>query len=323
MHKRKALCGPGHGLDNVDWLELGRSWSTGEIPLQLKTHDVGFMSFPFVEELRVNENNKTAINAIIQYAQFLAGRFNPRVGCTRSWNSRDPQFIVIIDNMMNLDVLFTAADLTGNNTLREIAITHAKTTHTNHIRKDGSTWHVVEYNSNTGMVSKKRTAQGHSDSSTWSRGQAWAIYSFSQMHHRTGYFPFLETARRTASYFVANLPRDRVVPWDFDAPTVPSRPADSSAATIAVNGLILLSEQERSLGNATGADIWLDSAQSILEKITRLAWRPEWQSLLANGTVAKPSNNFNTGIVYGDYYFVRAGNELIRLGLASCGKNSG
>lgn len=301
----------------------GRQWSTGEIPLEISTgvgHDVGFLSFPFADELVINPTNKTAITAVNAFATALAARFNSVVGCTRSWDTPDPtDFTVIIDNMMNLEVLFVSEGLTGNHTLSDIAIRHANTTMLNHIRADGSSWHVVEYNSTTGIPIKKRTSQGYSDNSTWSRGQAWGIYGFANMYKHTQNPDYLTTSRRMAAYFVNNIPSDGVVPWDFNAPLIPApRPADSSAATVAANGLLLLSQQETAVNNATGAKIWSDAAIKILSDITTLAWRPSWQSLLSNGTVNEPANNLLTGIVYGDYYYIKAGNELVTMGLAQC-----
>jgi len=213
-------------------------------------------------------------------------------------------------------VLFHSYALTGNTTLRNIATTHADTTMKNHIRTDGSTWHVVEYNSTTGVVIWKGTSQGYSNNSTWSRGQAWAIYGFANMYKYTNDTNYLTTARRTATYFLDTLPSDGIVPWDFNAPLIPPpRPADSSAATIAVNGLLLLAQQETS---EAMKQQWIDGAFTILNNITTLAWKPSWQSLLSNGTVNWPANNFLTGIVYGDYYFIRAGNQLVTMGLTSC-----
>ena len=162
--------------------------------------------------------------------------------------------------MMNLEVLFQSADLTGNDTLRDIATSHANTTMKNHIRTDGtppplplypfnfthrpgSTWHLVEYNSTTGLVIKKGTAQGYSDNSTWSRGQAWGIYGFANsvypkkisffwglnnsnnvVFNRTGNIEYLVTARRLATYFLNNLPDDGIVPWsDVLFPSISDR----------------------------------------------------------------------------------------------------
>ncbi|KAF8061608.1 glycoside hydrolase family 88 protein [Lyophyllum atratum] len=322
LNTRKNLCPatPANGLGIADWLAVGRAASNGLIPLENgngQGHDQGFLSFPFVEELIVNPNNETAKTAILAFSKILADRFNPVVGATRSWNTADPtDFQVIIDNMMNLELLFHAETLTGNSTLRKIAIAHADTTMKNHIRPDGSTWHVIEYNSTTGAVIKKRTAQGFSDSSTWSRGQAWGIYGFANMFRLTGDSNYLVTARRLATYFLANIPSDGIVPWDFNAPLIPApRPADSSAATIAANALLLLAKYETT---ASATSLYTNAAIAILNNITRLAWNPSWQSILSNGTVNKPANNQLTGTVYGDYYFIKAGNELINRKLATC-----
>ncbi|KAH9948114.1 glycoside hydrolase family 88 protein [Amylocystis lapponica] len=323
MHTRAQLC-PANSGNETQWLELGRQWSTPEIPLEAKNkveHDVGFLSYPFVDELAVDSSNETAVTAVNAFAVDLAERYSSIVGCTRSWDTSDPtDFEVIIDNMMNLELFFVSALLTGNDTLRNMAISHATKTMQNHVRSDGSSFHVVEYNGTTGDVVARFTAQGYADNSTWSRGQAWGIYGFANMYKNTQQLDFLDTSRRMAEYFLTNLPPDGIVPWDFNAPLDPPRPADSSAAMIAVNGLILLAHQEMSLApaNTTGAVYYVTSAIQILSNNTQLAWRPEWQSLLANGTVNNPEGNNLTGIVYGDYYFVKAGNELVSMGVASC-----
>ncbi|KAJ7043078.1 glycoside hydrolase family 88 protein [Mycena alexandri] len=322
LNTRQKLCGatPSNGLAAANWLTLGRSLSNGLIPLEAHNnqgHDVGFLSFPFVQELIINPTNQTALTAVKAFAADLAARFDPIVGCTRSWDTADPtDFTVIIDNMMNLEILWVAYGLTKNETLRDIAITHSDTTMKNHIRTDGSTWHVVEYNSTTGVVIRKRTSQGFSDNSTWSRGQAWGIYGFANMYSHTQDPNYLTTARRLATYFLNNLPSDGIVPWDFNAPLIPApRPADSSAATIAATGLLLLGSLET---DPSQSKVWINAAINLLNKITTLAWRPAWQSLLSNGTVNWPANNFLTGIVYGDYYYIKAGTDLINMGLAEC-----
>ncbi|KAF7777605.1 CAZyme family GH88 [Agaricus bisporus var. burnettii] len=318
LNTRRTLCGATsrNGLGIANWLELGREASRALIPLETKNsqgHDVGFLSFPFVEELAVNPNSETAVTAINSFAKLLANRFNPTVGCTRSWDAPDPDFQVIIDNMMNLEVLFHSAELTNNDTLRTIGKKHADTTMINHIRQDGGTWHVLHYNTFTGAVTAKRTAQGFADSSTWSRGQAWGIYGYATMFKLTGKAEYRDTAVRLADYFLDHIPNDGIVPWDFNAPS--PKPADSSAATIAANALLLLSQLETT---PSLKERFSNAAIELLEKITELAWNPSWQSLLSNGTVNAPARNQLTGTVYGDYYFVKAGNELISMGLASC-----
>ncbi|KIP02629.1 glycoside hydrolase family 88 protein [Phlebiopsis gigantea 11061_1 CR5-6] len=323
LHARATLC-PSAGLNGTDWVALGQTWAAAEVPSETHTgvgHDVGFLSFPFALELEIDPSNQTAIAAVNNFATELANRFDPVVGCTRSWDTADPtDFQVIIDNMMNLEVLFVSANLTGNQTLRDIATSHADKTAVNHVRPDGGSFHVVDYNATTGSVISRHTSQGYADNSTWSRGQSWGVYGFANMFKHTGNISYLETSRRMAAYFLDNLPDDGIVPWDFNAPLVPPRPADSSAAMVVANGLLLLSQGELSLSppNKTGSDYYTSAAIQIVANMTALAWRPEWQSLLANGTVNNPQLNNLTGIVYGDYYFVRAGNELVSLGIATC-----
>ncbi|KAI4524021.1 glycoside hydrolase family 88 protein [Schizophyllum commune Loenen D] len=320
LNARKDKCGADddNGLGGADWLELGRAMSAGLVPLEDHTtqgHDVGFLSFPFIEELKVNSSNDTAKTGVNKFANALAARFNPTVGCTLSWDSSNAdEFQVIIDNMMNLEVLFQSAALTGNSTLIDIATSHANTTMRNHIREDGGTWHVIVYSASTGQVTAKRTAQGYSDDSTWARGQAWAIYGFANMFAHTGIEDYLTTARKVADYFIAHVPQDGIVPWDFQAPT-DNRPADSSAQTIASSALLLLAQHET---DSSKANTYQDAAIQLLSDITSFAWKSDWQSLLSNGTVNMPQGNSRTGIVYGDHYYIQAGSQLLDLGLASC-----
>ncbi|TFK80125.1 glycoside hydrolase family 88 protein [Polyporus arcularius HHB13444] len=310
MYERTKLCTHSNAGDASQWLSLARTWSTGEVPLETNTgvgHDVGFLSFPFMDELTVDPNNETTVQAVNAFANHLAGRFSPIVGCTRSWDTSDPtDFQVIIDNMMNLEVLFASEKLTGNHTLRDIAISHADKTMVNHIRPDGGSYHVVDYNSTTGAVIRQRTSQGYADN----RMCASSKSDSSKVYKHTKKFDYLQTARRIATYFITNIPSDGVVPCP--------RPADSSAAMIAANGLLLLADQELSVFNFSGSAYYTNAAIKIVRDNTKLAWAPSWQSLLSNGTVNNPQHNNLTGIVYGDYYFITAGNELVSRGLASC-----
>ncbi|KAI0948640.1 hypothetical protein AcV7_009320 [Taiwanofungus camphoratus] len=251
MHSRAQLCEWGTG-NASQWLTLGRQWSAPETPLETNNtvgHDVGFLSYPFVDELEVNPHNQTAITVVNRFAADLAARFSPIVGCTRSWDTADPtDFEVIIDNMMNLEVLFVSASLTGNNTLREIAVSHANKTMQNQIRPDGSSFHVVEYNATTGAVIARFTAQGYANyrwnsiffpygcisqelhtvhGAEGKRGgsmdflivsaqflciQNEPIATFIVYKH-TQHLDYLNTARHMASYFLTNLPSNGVVPW--------------------------------------------------------------------------------------------------------------
>ncbi|KAF8308231.1 glycoside hydrolase family 88 protein [Clavulina sp. PMI_390] len=324
MARRKTLCPNTSSFnDGVDWLERGRVWSAAILPMDngnAQGHDQGFLSLPFVAELAVNPTNQTAITAINKFAGLLANRFNSVVGCTRSWNSTDPtDFQVIIDNMVNLDLFYASASLTGNTTLTSMATSHADVTMKNHFRPSNySTWHVVHYNATTGAVIEKVTSQGYADWSTWSRGQSWAMLGYGNMYTRTGSQQYLETARLASKLYLDNVPNSTYIPaWDFNAPGNPAT-ADTSAGAIAATALIQLATIERSLQNTTGSDYYVNAAINLLNGISNLGWKPTWDSLLSNGTANYPTGSYQTGIVYGDYYYVKAGNDLISNGFISC-----
>lgn len=309
----RAVQGP---WSQQEWLGLGRKWATAMLSLTQgngQGHDQGFLAFPFVEELKINPQNQTAIKAVNDFATILANRFDSVVGATRSWDFGNPDaFTVIIDNMMNLELLYLSAGFTGNKTLISIANTHADTSARTFIRPDGGTYHVVEFDQATGGIIKRRTQQGYSDESTWTRGHAWSIYGFANIYRLAKKEAYLQTARRLADYYLGRLPPSYIVPWDFDSP---EQFADASGAMVAAAGLVMLANEETSRANKAR---YYGAAKKLLKATSDFAWSPTWQSLLSNGTVNHPANNQLTGIVYGDYYYVLAGNELVKAGQAKC-----
>ncbi|CAE6422750.1 unnamed protein product [Rhizoctonia solani] len=222
--------------------------------------------------------------------------------------------------MMNLEILFTAAELTGNRTLVDMAVSYANKTAIDQVRPDGSSYHVVIYNENNGEVMRQATIQGYATNSTWTRGQAWGIYGFAksiQLFNLTTQSHFLETSRQMAKVFLTRLPADGIPPWDFDTPE--SNPsADTSAATIAAAGLFILSVAETSVNNATGADYYNKQAVKLLVDNFKFAFKPTWDSILSNATSYKTRGDKDSGLIYGDYYALQAGNSMLKLGLASC-----
>lgn len=205
---------------------------------------------------------------------------------------------------MNLELLFRAHELTGNETFREIAISHANRTMKEHFRNDGGTFHVVGYNETTGDVIRKYNAQGMADNSTWSRGLAWAIHGYTTTYQKTGIQAYLATAEKASDYFLQRLPSDSVPYWDFDAPLDSGeyQPRDTSAAAIAAHAflnLFLVTEKPKYFGAA-------ERILTGLEKY-RADERPEYQipAILVNGTVFYYQNDFNTAITYGDFYYLR------------------
>lgn len=158
------------------------------------THDIGFMmNCSYGNALRLAPND-TIKAVLIETADNLCSRFNPEIGCIRSWDFGEWNFPVIIDNMMNLDLLFNVSKLTGDNKYKDIAVKHAQTTMKNHFRPDYTSYHVVSYN-NDGSVEVKQTHQGKNAESAWSRGQAWGVYGYTSCYRETQDVAFLARSR--------------------------------------------------------------------------------------------------------------------------------
>lgn len=207
------------------------------------THDLGFMmycSFGNAKDIAPKPEYK---DILIQSAKSLSTRFNPTVGCIKSWDSKKGDFLVIIDNMMNLELLFWATKVTGDSSYYKIAVTHANTTMKNHFRADYSSYHVINYNSETGAVQQKKTAQGYADESAWARGQAWGLYGYTVMYRETKNPIYLEQAKKIANFILThpNLPSDKIPYWDFNAPNIPTALRDASAASVMASALLELS----------------------------------------------------------------------------------
>jgi hypothetical protein len=244
---------------------------------------------------------------VLRGADSLASRFSPVVGATRSWGDRGSRdFTVIVDNLMNLELLFWASKHGGDPAWYGMALSHALRTMRDHVRRDGSTFHVVDYDPGTRRVTRKRTRQGYARGSTWSRGQAWAVYGFTMAYRESGDRRLLDAAQRTADWFIAHLPSDSVPFWDFDAPGIPNAPRDSSAAAIAASGLLELAVLDPEPARAAR---YADSADSIIASLSSSSYlaggRPT-QAILLHGTQDRPRGNYDTGLVFGDYYFIEA-----------------
>jgi unsaturated chondroitin disaccharide hydrolase len=288
-----------------------RGWAesrqAGIAPQRTKTttHDLGFMLF----ESFGNGYRLTGTPAFRQVAldaaASLATRYSPVVGAMRSWDTAS-DFRVIVDNMMNIELLIWGARNGGPAAWRDMAVNHALTTAANHVRADGSTYHVVDYDEQTGAVVRKLATQGAGTESSWARGASWAMHGFTMMYRETGDERFLEVARRTSDFFLANLPADHVPYWDFEAPGIPDEPRDSSAAAIAAAALTELArldpDPDRQERYRTGAD-------DILASLTGPGYLAEGTpsaSMLLHGTYSKPNNDFDTGLIWGDYYLMQA-----------------
>ncbi|RAL08830.1 glycoside hydrolase family 88 protein [Aspergillus homomorphus CBS 101889] len=239
------------------------------------THDLGFMIAPWATKAWDLHRDARAFSSMVLAAHTLASRFCPRVQAIRSWDTCitkrysfvDPakDFLVIIDNMINLDMLFWVAKETDDERLYDIALAHAQTTQKHHIRSDNTTFHVVNFDPESTQPKQKLTNQGLSDESCWARGQAWGILGFAQTFHWTGDLSLLQTSQDLADYFIDHLPADQVPYWDFDAPRANEAPRDTSAAMIASCGMLLIYKALRARGQCAEADFYLGAAMRIVE----------------------------------------------------------
>ncbi len=273
------------------------------------THDMGFKMFCSFGKAYKITGNEQYKNILIQSAKTLATRFNPNVGCTRSWdhNTDKWDFPVIIDNMMNLELLMWVSKETGDKILEEIAVTHARTTMKNHFREDNSSYHVIDYNPETGEIENRNTHQGYSDESAWARGQAWGLYGFTMMFRETGLPEFLDQAEKIAA-FLLNQPgieEGKVPYWDFYAPNIPDEPYDASAGAITAAALFELSEYS---GNGETYKQVAEKLLSTLSSSEFLATVGENEGfLLKHSTGHLPHNSeIDVPIVYADYYFLES-----------------
>ena len=280
-------------------------------------HDIGF-------QLNSSFGNAAQIAGIApgpvlrDGALKLAGRFNPRVGATKSWESgKRGQYPVIIDNMMNLELLMRAARYFQLDTLRTIAITHARTTLRTHFRDDFTTFHLVDFNPQTGAVIRKMTVQGYSDASVWARGEAWALYGYTMMAAecaKSGLTAesreFLAQATGIGKWVAAHLPADGIPYWDFSDPDIPNTFRDASAAAIMASAFIDLARQ-------------LEPTNAALAKRFRKVAKRQLKTLASAQYLAKAGQNggfllqhcvgnlpakseIDVPLTYADYYFLEA-----------------
>ena len=276
-------------------------------------HDVGFMVYDsYGNGLRLTGDGSYR-DVLVQTAKSLSTRFRPGAGVLQSWNTdrgwqseRGWTCPVIIDNMMNLELLFNASAISGDPTYRDIAVSHADKTLANHFREDASCYHVVDYDPGTGEVLHRCTAQGCADGSAWARGQAWALYGFTIAYRFTGYERYLQQARKVAAFILGHprLPEDKVPYWDFDAPDIPDTYRDVSSAAIIASALC-------ELYSFTDDKSYLDAVDAILASLSTPAYRAEPGTnggfILMHSVGSLPhGSNIDVPLNYADYYFLEA-----------------
>ena len=304
------------------WLNNAREWTENleEVKNKETTHDIGFMIYcSFGNGYRLTKD-ESYLEIINQASTTLSKRFNPIVGCTKSWNrykfSEKWEFPVIIDNMMNLEMLMFSFQNTGDSSYYTIATSHANTTMENHFRNDYSSYHVVDYDSLTGEVIQKNTHQGYSDSSSWARGQTWGLYGYTFMYRDTKDTAYLNQAKNIADYIMNNpkIPEDKIPYWDYDDPK-PDPAKDVSAAALAASALLDLSQLVEDEKLSTS---YLNYATDVLRTLSSKTYFNELEDnhhfLLAHATGNYPrGTEIDKPLSYADYYYLEGLLKLKKL----------
>ena len=310
-----SLCYLYQLTNDKSWLLQSRRFTEALDSIQYLTwhHDVGFMIGSSYLNIYRLSPNKAYKKAIIQTAKSLCTRFRKKAGVIQSWNvdrgwqsKRGWTCPVIIDNMMNLELLFEATRLSGDSTYWKVAVSHANKTLENQFRKDGSCYHVVDYDPNNGAVLHRQTAQGYADNSAWARGQAWAVYGYIVCYRYTHDRKYLDQAVKTLNFVMQNpnLPDDLIPYWDFDAPNIPNEPRDASSAACIASALYEMNNYLPDNGYT-----------SLADRIIRSLSSPEYRAplgkngcfLLMHSVGSIPHNNeIDVPLNYADYYFLEA-----------------
>ena len=274
------------------------------------THDLGFMLYcSYGNGLRLTGNG-TYESIMLTGAESLSTRYDSIIGCIQSWGSNKKwQFPVIIDNMMNLEFLFWASEVSGDPKYRNICISHADKTTENHYRSDYSSYHVVSYDTITGQVEKKNTHQGFGDETSWARGQAWGLYGYVVMYRETKDTKYLNQAKYIADFLInhPNMPEDMVPYWDFNAPDIPKAKRDASAGAIMASALIEL----RQYVDGADAGKYMKVAEKQLRTLSSPLYFAEKNTngnfILMHCVGHLPGNSeVDVPLTYADYYYVEA-----------------
>lgn len=271
------------------------------------SHDVGFMWLIQSGVRYALEGNKDSYARTMKAAQHLACRYNPN-GFIRAWNGEGRQGWAIVDCMMNLPLLYWASEVTGDPRFRLIAMKHADTAMDVFIRPDGSCNHIIIFDAETGEVLDNPGGQGYESGSSWSRGQAWALYGFTLSYLHTGKQAYLDAAKRVANYFISQITDDYIPRCDFRQPAEPVL-KDDTAGTVAAAGLLVLAQQLPELEAVTYYDVAVKMLRAMEKE--DINWELNDPALLQRCTSAYhdiPGRHMTMN--YADYYFVEAINML-------------
>ncbi|WP_295728506.1 glycoside hydrolase family 88 protein [uncultured Muribaculum sp.] len=271
-------------------------------------HDLGFLIFCSYGNAYRLTADKACKQVILDAADSLATLYNPRVGTLLSWPRNVGMFgghNTIMDNMINLEMLFWASKNGGRKELYDIAFKHAETTMNNHFRPDGSCYHVAVYDPESGEFIRGCNHQGYDDDSMWARGQAWAIYGYTMVYRETRDPRFLAFAQKVTDVYLSSLPADGIPYWDFRDPGIPEVPRDASAACVVASALIELSDYV----DASTSRRYLDASKKMLATLASEHYRcgDAKPAFLSHSVGNMPANSeIDASIIYADYYYIEA-----------------
>jgi glycosyl hydrolase family 88 len=295
---------------NPIWRTRAERWQAGLESQKDNTddQDLGFILFTSFGNAYRLTGKESYRRILLTAANSLSQRYDARMGFIRSRGDLDDEdeFEVIVDSMMNIELLFWAARNGGRRELNDMAHQHALSVLESHVRRDGGTFQTVNFNPRTRVLREQGKEQGCRWNTTWSRGQAWAVYGFTVAYRETRDPRLLHAARLTADYFIRHLPSDKVPYWDFQAPNIPDEPRDSSAAAATASALVELSQLETSPERALR---YREAARDILRSLASPAYLDKdrrTSAILLHGTAFQPHDRFDTGLIYGDYFFLEA-----------------
>lgn len=272
-------------------------------------HDAGFLWLHTAGANYRLTGSKRSRRRLIHAATTLAGRYNPDLEIIRAWDGQwipgyDTAGGAIIDTMMNLPLLYLASEITGDPRFKSIAIRHADTMLKYMLRPDGSSNHQIVFDINTGELIATPGGQGYESGSSWSRGQAWAIYGYVLSFLHTKEIRYLDAAKRTAAYFIYNAASTDYIPLcDFRAPTEPLY-YDTTAGAIAACGLIEISRHVSDNEKA----LYLKNAERLIESIdgNYCDYSEDTDGIVGGGSVSYHDKKHHEKIIYGDYFFTEA-----------------
>lgn len=290
------------------WLDYGVEFSEALDTIKYLTrhHDIGFIINSSFGNVLEHIDNNVYKGVIIQAAKSLSTRYRDVPGIIQSWNANKQwRCPVIIDNMMNLELMFKATVFSGDSSFHKMAVSHADVTLKNHFRKDGSCYHVIDYDIKNGNVLNKHTAQGYAHESAWARGQAWALYGYTICYRFTKDKRYLDQADKIYQFIFThkNLPTDLIPYWDFDAPQIPNEPRDASSAAIIASALYELTTFGKRDYKKTADKIMLSLSSPAYLAIVGT----NGNFLLKHSVGSIPhGREIDTPLNYADYYFLEA-----------------